>query len=95
MTESWESAARRALDLVLAERASQEAKWGVQRISWPEWMTVLMEEVGEAAQVANEVHWRGDRQSLTLDDLRDELVQVAAVAVAMIEHIEEVGEAGT
>ena len=42
-------------------------------------MSVLMEEVGEAARAVLE----GDR-----DNLREELVQVAAVAVAIVEAID-------
>lgn len=77
---------QRSIDLVLGERDSQDERWGVQRHSWPEWTTILAEEFGEAAQAANNEHFHptGD-----LSRLKEELVQVAAVAVAMIEHIEE------
>lgn len=78
---------------VIAERFTQHAKWGVQRHSWPEWLSILTEEVGEAAQAANVLYWAngasdGQRDELT-DALRIELIQVAAVAVAILEHIEE------
>jgi NTP pyrophosphatase (non-canonical NTP hydrolase) len=73
-----------ALMDVLAERARQTARWGVQELSWPEWMSILTEEVGEAAQAANAAHWQ--RSDLT--QLRDELVQVAAVAVQIVEAID-------
>lgn len=80
------SLTQRSIDLIVRERASQEEKWGVQRHSWPEWITILAEEFREDAQEANNqyFHPTGD-----LSLLKDELVQVAAVAVAMVEHIEE------
>lgn len=76
----------RAVHAVVQERHRQEEKWGVQRHSWPEWITILTEEVGEAAQEACNEHFHdhGD-----LSRMKEELVQVAAVAVAMVEHIEE------
>ena len=47
---------RVALDDVFDERQRQNAKWGVQRHSWPEWMAILGEEYGEACQLANWNH---------------------------------------
>jgi NTP pyrophosphatase (non-canonical NTP hydrolase) len=79
-----------AMAAILAERERQTTRWGVQRHSWPEWLTILTEEVGEAATAANEAHWKsGFDGEDRLTPLREELVQVAAVAVAMIEHIDE------
>jgi NTP pyrophosphatase (non-canonical NTP hydrolase) len=79
---------------VAAERAAQVEKWGTQRHSWPEWMSILTEEVGEAAQAANKAHWTVPdyRESIRkqVQALREELVQIAAVAVQIIEHIDEV-----
>lgn len=70
---------------VIDERVRQHMKWGTQRHSWPEWITILTEEVGEAAQQACAIHWN----HANTERLREELVQVAAVAVAIIEHIDE------
>jgi hypothetical protein len=79
-----------AIATILAEREAQTARWGVQRHSWPEWLTILTEEVGEAATAANHAYWTpGCEGEDRLTPLRVELVQVAAVAVAIIEHIEE------
>ncbi|HYI24861.1 MAG TPA: hypothetical protein VD767_05570 [Thermomicrobiales bacterium] len=79
-----------AIAAILAERESQTTRWGVQRHSWPEWLTILTEEVGEAATAANQAYWTpGSEGEDRLTPLREELVQVAAVAVAMIEHIDE------
>jgi len=59
------------------ERARQDAKWGSQRHLPPyTWMTILMEEVGEAAKASLE----GDPVGYA-----EELVQVAAVTVAALE----------
>lgn len=72
---------------IAAERQRQDDTWGVQRHLWPEWIAILTEEVGEAAHEAVEERWlpTGD-----LAALRTELVHVAAVAVQIIEHIDEV-----
>jgi NTP pyrophosphatase (non-canonical NTP hydrolase) len=67
------------LDEVRAERERQDRKWGEQNHPLDTWMTVLMEEVGEAAQ---------DVLKGRTPELRKELVQVAAVAVAAIEFID-------
>jgi NTP pyrophosphatase (non-canonical NTP hydrolase) len=68
------------------ERARQEDKWGVQRHSWPIWIAVLTEEIGEVSEAALHLHFGGVK---TLEDLRVELVQSIAVAVAIVEHIDE------
>lgn len=62
------------------ERRHQDAKWGANRplFSTP-FLAILMEEVGEAAT---------DTFAGSLEELRTELVQVAAVAVAWIESID-------
>jgi hypothetical protein len=54
-------------------------------------MAILAEEVGEAAKEALEHHWAGKHyppDPERLNRLRAELVQVAAVAVAMIESLD-------
>jgi hypothetical protein len=61
------------------ERARQDAKWGIaseRSLSPYTWMTILMEEVGEVARGALE----DDDENYV-----EELVQVAAVAVAALE----------
>lgn len=69
---------------VTAERRRQAAKWGVQSHTWPEWLVILSEEVGEVGRAMCGVLWGGD----DLEQLRRELVQVAAVAVQIIEAID-------
>ena len=64
------------LEAIAAERARQDRKFGNHR--WvPDylWLAILTEETGEVAHALQE---RGD-------DLHDELVQVAAVAIAWLE----------
>jgi NTP pyrophosphatase (non-canonical NTP hydrolase) len=72
---------------VSTERERQDAKWGDQSGNPPTvWAAVLAEECGEAAQAALHVQFE---HRLTVADLRKELVQTAAVAVAWIEAIDE------
>ena len=69
---------------VLDERDRQDAKWGPQDHSLPEWITILMEEVGElAAAVLCHRFGNDDHPEL---DWRKEAIQVAAVALSIIEQ---------
>ena len=60
------------------ERQQQDEKWGVQNHGGPKWLTILMEEVGETAKALLESDVEG---------FIDEMVHVAAVAVAAIEGL--------
>ncbi len=71
---------------ISAERDAQDARWGNQVHTMPVWSAILTEEVGEVAEASLRVHFHGEREHL--DHLREELVQVAAVAVHMIEKID-------
>lgn len=77
----------RVLEKIRQERKRQDDKWGPQR-EHPDllWNAILAEEVGEVSRAILE----RDRANL-----RDELVQVAAVAVCWLEAMdaEPVGEA--
>lgn len=64
---------------VSEERGNQERTWGVQNHDPDKWYRILGEEFGEVAHALNE----GD-----LVNYREELIQVAAVAVAMVESID-------
>lgn len=80
-----------AIRCVTDERGRQLQKWGVQNHSPIEWIAILGEEFGEASKEALEHHWQGSHypvDSLRLQRLRSELVQVAAVAVAAIESLD-------
>lgn len=61
---------------IMTERMRQFKKWGVQDHDEDRWMVILMEEVGEVARAIFDEN---------PDNYREELVQVAAVAVAAIE----------
>lgn len=65
-----------ALHNVLYERRCQDEKWGEQNHNPYKWLAILLEEVGEASK---------DLLEKELLKYRDEMVQVAAVALAAIE----------
>lgn len=73
---------------VLAERQRQDGKWGgrpgIDRFDDHTYAAVLTEEVGEACAAWLECNPKS---------LREELVQVAAVALAWIEEIDNAGSA--
>ena len=81
----------KAMSDIASERIRQNRKWGVQYHNLPEWIAILTEEVGEASKEAVDYHFSNLNQSdkEILDRFRKELVQVAAVAVQVIEHIDE------
>lgn len=58
------------------ERIRQDEKWGIQNHSPETWFLILGEEIGEAQKAVLEND---------LPKYREEMVQVVAVAVAMIE----------
>lgn len=64
------------------ERIRQDAKFGVTRRLTPtEWLPILVEEVGEyATAICDESDY---------DDMRSELIQIAALAVAIIQDLDE------
>lgn len=73
--------APRVVNDVLTERRRQDVSLGARReLPGEVWATMLSKEVGEVARAVLE----GDRASL-----REELVQVAAVAFAMLEAIDD------
>jgi NTP pyrophosphatase (non-canonical NTP hydrolase) len=74
---------------VIDERIRQDKKWGTQRHSWGEWLGILGEEFGEVCQAINRIHFPIDAKETDADDLYTELMHVAAVAVAIAEHLEE------
>lgn len=79
----WTEFREIALTDIRSERRNQFDKWGLQVHTPPDWMVILMEEVGEAARELMEKN---------LDKFRREMVQVAAVAAAIIQSI-DAGEA--
>ena len=71
---------------VFNERIRQQRKWGEQNHTPERWQGILMEEVGEQAKESNEYHLAGDESALMR--YRNELIQVAAVAIQMIECLD-------
>ncbi|MCB7129936.1 MAG: hypothetical protein J3T61_10415 [Candidatus Brocadiales bacterium] len=76
------------LNKIVDERARQDAKWGVQNHTDAYWMTILVEELGEAAAEITTTPGFSERR------LKHKLVQVAAVAVAWIEAFDRRTTAG-
>lgn len=89
----------KVLTEVLAEREKQNRKGGEQNHNLVEWIAILTEEVGEASREAVDFHFKNPvknfsgeyeapkelHQTVRLKRYRKELIQVAAVAVQMIE----------
>lgn len=73
-----------ALISVLIERGKQNEKWGEQNHDNITWMAILTEEVGEAAQCALHQRFGGPEAK----NFRDEMVQVAAVALQIVEAVD-------
>lgn len=78
-----------AFGWITAERARQDQKWGYPQLNtYSEWAGILAEECGECCAELNELNFgRGDVVRLIA-----EAVQVAAVAVSIIEHLEPAQE---
>jgi NTP pyrophosphatase (non-canonical NTP hydrolase) len=70
-----------------AERIRQDGLWGEQRHTLDRWLTILVEEVGEVAKAM-----QGDDPDRVEDEAEEELIQVAAVAVQIVEKIQEARE---
>lgn len=81
----------KALNLVAEERIRQDEKWGDQSgHNMLEWLSILMEEVGELAEAINETFLISEYtkpEKSGIDAIRKEAVQVAAVAVAIVENV--------
>lgn len=78
---------------VANERIKQDLKWGEQNHRPADWITILVEEVGEASKAALESKFlvcgkEGLTTRKALENLREELIQVAAVAVASVESLD-------
>lgn len=80
-----------AIQSIIAERLRQDAKWGEQNHEPQYWMGLLMEEVGELAQAVNETVFDNgpeERKKGGYYNMRQEAIQVAAVAVAFVERLD-------
>lgn len=70
------------------ERRRQDEIWGQQNHDLATWIMILTEEVGEAAKEACDATFPKGSVRAARERYRQELVQVAAVAVAMIESLD-------
>ena len=78
---AWQ-ATERVVGLLHTERARQDARWGSQRhLPNDTWNRILVEEVGEVSKALNDEE--------PVENLKAELIQVTAVAVAWAEALTE------
>lgn len=77
-----------ALRAIIQERERQDEKWGEQNHDDYRWLAILVEEVGELSQCALHDEFGGHAAG----KLRQELIQVAAVAVSWLECLNRRGE---
>jgi len=70
------------LEEINKERERQDKKWGEQNHDMADWYTILGEEVGEVGKAICEHKLQ---KIYAAARIREELIQVAAVAVNMIE----------
>lgn len=76
-------------NLIKKERERQTELYGEQNHDFPVWATILGEEVGEVNKAIYERHVAVDfEKNDKITELKNELVQVAAVSVQMLEYIE-------
>lgn len=67
------------IEEVLEERSRQDNKWGEQNHRPDTWIVILAEELGEASHAM---------LNILADKYREEMIQVAAVAVAAVEALD-------
>jgi NTP pyrophosphatase (non-canonical NTP hydrolase) len=75
---------KKAIEDTINERKKQDEMWGEQNHDPITWSAILTEECGEFAQAALHDRFGGH----AAEDLRNEAVQVAAVAIAIIECLD-------
>lgn len=76
---------------VLNERQRQNDKFGANRTQHPFlWNTILVEEVGEASKESLDMYFSGNPDE-ALSKYRKELIEVAAVAIATIQDLDNNG----
>lgn len=81
----------RALSSVIDERKRQDEKWGIQDHDPTVWVGILGEEFGEFCQAVNETWFDNGpeaKQKGGYENMRAEAVQIAAVAVQIVECLD-------
>ncbi|MFB0840983.1 hypothetical protein [Paenibacillus oleatilyticus] len=84
-----------ALQSVIEERQRQNAKWGEQNHPLAAWVSILGEEYGELCEAVNETIFNNGpeaREKGGHANIRAEAVQVAAVAVQIVEMLDRAKE---
>ncbi len=88
-------------EAIRLERQFQDDKWGGKPHdrdhTMAEWALILSREVGEAMDALGAMHWERDDKGTPLEryaHTREELIQIAAVAVAIIEVLDQDAENG-
>ncbi len=82
---------RDILKHVELERERQDKKWGQQNHNIFKWLTILGEEYGEACKDAFDASQLSADEQFYTPRIRKELIEVAAVAVAIVESIDRNG----
>lgn len=77
---------RPAVQSLINERKCQDEKWGEQNHDPYTFLTILMEEIGEYAQACLQTQFGGSKGGV--ERMRQEAVQVAAVALAIVECLD-------
>lgn len=73
---------------VFFERQRQHTKWGEQNHTPIEWIPILGEEVGEVNKACLETYFKHKGADTDYSEYRKELIQVAAVAIQMVECLD-------
>ena len=76
------------LSQVLSERERQYKKWGPQNHAPIRWLPILAEEFGEVSKEVCKMY----EGNVDLVNYREELIQTAAVCVAMVESLDRGNE---
>jgi len=77
---------------VIDERVRQDSKWGEQNHNPSQWLSIMAEEFGEAAERVNEMQWGAPEMiKHNCEEYRKEMVQTIAVGIAALECLERNG----
>ncbi len=90
--DGWVEARENTLDAVREERRQQFIKWGKQVRDNGTWLKILCEEFGEVAEAMLDLQFPNPKGGKTNEEkiahLRLELIQVSAVAAAIVQQID-------
>lgn len=89
MNQKLEQLKSKVISDVNIERERQDKKWGIQRHEYGTWLAILGEEYGEVCQALQSYLGLISSKETDADNLYEELIHVAAVAVAIAEQVRE------